>query len=137
MSEDGSEAERDRRRAELEPIITGATDAVAADWPRRGPKLYEHFHYGAVHIAPQHLAIFYMFLKDADLAVAKTNGLTAWADRATREQLRARGYPADVIDAVGVTFVTDEDARKARSFYHYFNGSGENWHSEPRRRTGE
>jgi hypothetical protein len=123
------EAERIRREAEVGALVERVRNAVVAAWPAGAPALKEHFHSVSAYRPLPHISLWYMFTMDAELEVAKTSRLTAWADRATREQLKALGCPIDVVEDMGVVFTTDEEARKAPSAYHFFN-DGSNWHSE-------
>ena len=125
------EAEREQRENEVGAIVRDALDAVVAVWPADAPILKESFPSVSAYDARPHIAIWYFFFMDADLEAAKTSGVTAWADRATREQMKARGLSADEADDAGIIFVTDEDARRAPTAYHFFNGCG-NWYSEPK-----
>jgi hypothetical protein len=124
-------AERERREAEIAAIVRSALDAVVAEWPDNAPVLKEYFPSVSAYQALPHISIWYFFFMDADLEVAKTSRVTAWADRATREELTAHGLPAAVVADASVIFVTDEDARRAPSAYHFFN-EGSNWYSEPK-----
>jgi hypothetical protein len=125
------EAEQERLGAERDAIIKSAMTAVAEALPRGTPLLKEYFHYGATGIGPEHLAMWYMFAANADLARAKASGVTARMAQATRAELAARGYPADVAARLAVSFTTDEDARgSGLNFYEYFNDNRPIWHRE-------
>jgi hypothetical protein len=128
------QAEREKREAEITAIVKDALDAVVAVWPADAPALHEYFPSVSAYNPVPHISIWYFFLMDADLEAAKASRLTAWTDRATREQLLAAGLPADAVAEAGIIFVTDEDARRAPTAYHFFNGCG-NWYSEPKPTT--
>lgn len=112
------------REAELEAIVEAAIEAVAQSLPPGAPALKDRLFYGALDVAPKHLAIWYVFLDNAGLERAKSVGLTGDILRSTREQLASRGYPPEVASTIGVAFTTDEDIRNSGlNFYQYFNGA--------------
>jgi hypothetical protein len=121
----------ERRAARVGAFVERARNAIVAAWPAGAPTLKEHFHSVSAHGPLPHISLWYMFTMDTELEAAKMSRLTAWADRATREQLKAQGCPMDVVEHMGVLFTTDEQARKAPSAYHFFN-DGSNWYSEPK-----
>jgi len=125
------EIARQEREAEIGDIVRDALDDVVAEWPVGAPKLKESFPSLSAYEARPHVAIWYFFWMDADLEVAKVTRVTAWADRATRNRMKARGLPDDVVAGAGIIFVTHEDAQRAPTAYHFFNGCG-NWYSEPK-----
>ena len=125
------EIARQEREAEIGDIVRDALDDVVAEWPVGAPKLKESFPSVAAYEALPHVSIWYFFWMDADLEVAKVTRVTAWADRATRNRMKARGLPDDVVAGAGIIFVTHEDAQRAPTAYHFFNDCG-NWYSEPK-----
>jgi hypothetical protein len=130
------EIARTEREAEIADIVRAALDDVVAVWPAGAPKLKEYFPSVSAYEALPHISIWYFFLMDADIEIAKATRVTAWADRETRRQLLAHGLSQDVAEEAGIIFVTDEDARRAESAYHFFNGCG-NWYSEPKPHKGQ
>ena len=125
------EAEREQREADIASLVRTALDAVVAIWPADAPPLKEYFPSASAYGPLPHIAIWYFFFMDADLEVAKARRITAWADRTTRAQMKVQGLPADVVADAGIIFVTHEDAQRAPTAYHFFNGCG-NWYSEPK-----
>ncbi len=125
------EIARKEREAEIADLVRAALDDVVAVWPAGAPKLKEYFPSVSAYETIPNIAIWYFFWLDADIEIAKATRVTAWADRETRRQLRGHGLAEDVVAAASVIFVTDEDARRAQTAYHFFNGCG-NWYSEPR-----
>lgn len=55
-------------------IIKKAIDKTVKDFRDKAPKIYTHFYYGEVDIAPQNLVIWYLFKTDAELNIAKESG---------------------------------------------------------------
>jgi hypothetical protein len=115
---------RDRAKLQqrLDEIVRAATDNVAVSVSGEAPALLQHFFYGSSAVHPRFLAMWYMFRSDADLALARENGLAARLEARTREQLRERGYPADGVRDSAISFATDETIQREAggSYYHYF-----------------
>jgi len=114
--------ERAARQERLDAIVHAATDAVVAAIAGTAPRLHSHFFYGSTGVHPRHLATWYLFSTDADLAEAKRIGLTERIDRLTRENLEQRSYPAESIHEIFVSFTTDEDIQRETGgdYWAYF-----------------
>ena len=110
-----------QRQEVLALIVKHATDAVASEMSQRSPSIVQHFFYGAIGINPCHLATWYLFRTDAELAEARSSGLTDHIADLTRSNLTAYGYPAEAIPNVSISFTTDEDIqRKTGGNYRYY-----------------
>jgi hypothetical protein len=126
-----NDAEKAARKQALEQIVTDSLNAVIAALPAGCPNLKEHFFYGAVEIAPVHLAAWYVFHTNADLEIARRDAFTLWIDRRTRAEMQARHYPTEALTKIGVSFTTDQDIKDSGlNFYQYFNSSSPIMHSE-------
>jgi hypothetical protein len=101
--------ERAARQARFDAIAKAAADAVAADIASAAPRLSSHLFYGESAVDPRHLVTWYLFATDAELAEAKRNGLTERIETLTREHLGRRGYPAEALPQIHISFTTDED----------------------------
>ena len=86
---------RAERQAQLDVIVRAAMNAVAAEVAHTTPALHHHSFYGASAIHPRHLATWYVFATDTDLAQARSCGLTTRLDRLTRQTLERGGYRAE------------------------------------------
>jgi hypothetical protein len=114
--------ERAVRQKHLDAIARGAMDAVAAAIAHTSPQLHDRTFYGASAIHPRHLVTWYIFATDADQAEAQTSGLTARIDTLTREELLRRGYPAESVREIFVSFTTHETVQREAggNYYQYF-----------------
>lgn len=114
--------ERLYRQAQLDAIVRAATDSVASSVSDERPALHSHFFYGASAIHPRYLVTWYLFRTDADYALAQANGLTMRIESRTRQQLLERGYPAEWVGAIAVSFTTDETIQREAggNYWHYF-----------------
>ena len=97
-------------------IIKKAVKKTVSDFADRTPKIYEHFFYGAFDIAPQYLAVWYLFKTDAELETAKASGYCDDLEKATISNLIDLGYPQEAfeitsMDTPNITFCggTEED----------------------------
>ena len=68
--------------------------------------------FGAMHINPQHLAIWYFFTKDSDLKNAEETHLTKEIINATRENLKRNGYPDFIVPSIIPSFASDEEVQR-------------------------
>lgn len=87
---------RNRKR---DKRIIKAIEKTVADFHGSIPAIYQHFFFGAYHIAPQYLAIWYLFKTDKELQTAKENGLCEQLIEATITNLVSAGYPAEAFSA--------------------------------------
>ena len=79
-------------------IIKKAIDKTVKDFRDKAPKIYTHFYYGEVDIAPQNLVIWYLFKTDAELNIAKESGFCDEFSKATIGNLISLGYPSDAFN---------------------------------------
>ena len=114
--------ERAVRQKELDAIVRAALAAVSRAVAAQPPPLHHHTFYGASAIHPRHLATWFVFSTDADLARARTSGLTARIDTLTREELRRHGYPLEGIPEIFVSFTTEETVQREAggNYYQFF-----------------
>jgi hypothetical protein len=114
--------EREVRQRQLDAIVQAATDAVARAVADTPPMLDGHTFYGASAIHPRHLATWFVFRSDADLAQAQSSGLTTRIDRLTRDELRNHGYPPEGIPEIFVSFTSDETVQleAGGNYWQYF-----------------
>jgi hypothetical protein len=114
--------EREARQKHLDTIVKAAMDFVVAAIADTAPKLRGNFFYGATGVHPRHLVTWYLFSTNAELAEANRIGLTERIERLTRATLGERGYPAEFIPEVRVSFTTDEDIQRETGgdYYAYF-----------------
>ncbi len=84
------------------------------------PPVAWSMHYGAIDIHPKHLAVWYIFNTEAELAEARSSGLADKLDCWTREALQARNYPLPVISQIGVQCGSSEGIRVAGGFRRVF-----------------
>lgn len=77
-------------------------------------------HYGDIDIDPAHLAIWYIFRTEGELSAAQTSDMTEHVAAWTREELTSKKYPRDAVEAVGVSFGSDEGIKDAGGFREYF-----------------
>lgn len=76
-------------------IIKKAVAKTVSEFADRTPKIYQHFFYGAVDIAPCNLAIWYLFETDEELKNAQESGYCDELKEATVRNLTALGYPKE------------------------------------------
>lgn len=103
-------------------IINISTSKVTEQVKDKKPSIFSNFHYGSVGINPKHLVIWYLFEKDADLKEAEDNGLVDELKILTLWELKANGYPEDVLCEIHVAFTTDEDIQRETNgnYWYYF-----------------
>ena len=113
---------RDQLQAQLDAIVRAAMNAVATEVVHTMPALHHRSFYGASAINPRHLSTWYVFAADADLARARSSGLTARLDQLTREALARGGYPAESLPEIFVSFASDETVQREANgnYYQYF-----------------
>ena len=113
---------RDQLQAQLDAIVRAAMNAVAAEVAHIPPALHHHTFYGASAIHPRHLSTWYVFTTDADLAQARSCGLTDRLDRLTRQALARGGYAAESLPEIFVSFASDETVRREANgnYFQYF-----------------
>jgi hypothetical protein len=119
------EQELDRRatrEASLNAIVDRTISATLQDTAGESPKVFRHFHYGAIGIDPRHLVVWYIFETDAELEQAQATGVKAKLDRLTRHYLNQFGYPQHVLDQIFVSFCSHEDIQRTTggNYYDYF-----------------
>ena len=83
-------------------IVDAATDAVVRSSKDRGPAIESHLHYGAMGIDPKHLAIWYIYRTDEDLAAARSGGDEASLIALTRAELARLGFPQAALQEIHV-----------------------------------
>ena len=76
-------------------IVKKAVKKTVSEFSDRTPKLQTYFFYGATELAPQNLAIWYLFRTDAELKAAKSSGYCAELEKATVRNLIDLGYPQE------------------------------------------
>ena len=110
------------RQAALDAIARDAIDAAVTSLASRTPRIAEHFFYGATAIDGRHLTPWFLFRKESELRAAKASGLTAAIERRVREELLARGWPADALPDVAASFTTQQDIqrRTGGDYWAYF-----------------
>ncbi|MEL7670914.1 hypothetical protein [Methanobacterium sp.] len=88
----------------------------------RKPMIFSNFHYGSIGINPKYLVIWYLFEKDSELKEAENNGLLNELKEITISELKANGYPEDVLDEIQIAFTSDEDIQKETggNYWYYF-----------------
>lgn len=79
----------------LNKIIKKALKQTVAEFKGSSPAVYQQFFYGAFDLAPQNLAVWYLFATDKELMAAVENGLCSKLTEATIHNLIAAGYPAE------------------------------------------
>lgn len=114
--------ERDIRQKQLDTLVQAAVDAVASAVANTPPPLRAHLFYGLSAIDPRHLATWFIFRTDAEYEEARSSGLAYRIDELTRAELLCRGYPAEVIPEVYVSFTTDETVQREAggNYWPYF-----------------
>lgn len=110
----------DARQAALEPVVNRALAVVRKAVAGRAPAVREAFFYGAIGIDPKHLALWFIFARDTEVATATRSGLVQEIGNKTREALRAEGYPESAIDQVHVSVASDEAIHRAGGFRAFF-----------------
>jgi hypothetical protein len=88
----------------------------------REPVIFSNFHYDSIGIGPKYLVIWYIFEKDDELREAENNGLVDELKILTLWELKANGYPEDVLSEIQIAFTTDEDIQKETNgnYWYYF-----------------
>ena len=106
-------------------IIKKAVAKTIAAFADRTPKIYQHFFYGAVDIAPQYLVVWYLFESDTELETAKVSGYCDDLEKTTIHNLIDLGYPKEAFEVTNmgepnITFCggTDEEQQ---SILHSLN----------------
>jgi hypothetical protein len=110
----------DARQAALEPVVNRALAAVRQAVAGRAPAVREAFFYGAIGIDPKHLALWFIFARETDVATATRNGLVQEIGTTMRQSLRTEGYPEPAIDQVHVSVASDEAIHRAGGFRAFF-----------------
>ncbi len=110
----------DARQAALEPMVNRALAAVRQAVAGRAPAVREAFFYGAIGIDPKHLALWFIFARDSDVATATRSGLVQEIGNKMRAALRSEGYPEAAIDQVHVSVASDEAIHRAGGFRAFF-----------------
>ena len=110
----------DARQAALEPVVNRALATVRQAVAGRAPAVREAFFYGAIGIDPKHLALWFIFARDSDVATATRSGLVQEIGNKIRAALRSEGYPEAAIDQVHVSVASDEAIHRAGGFRAFF-----------------
>lgn len=114
----------EERKIELkyDRIINTSVNRVMEQIKDKKPKIFSKFHYGAIGINPKYLVIWYLFEKDAELREAEDNGLIYELKILTLWELKANGYPEDVLSEIQIAFTTDEDIQNETNgnYWYYF-----------------
>ena len=84
----------------LERKIKKAVNKTAEEFENSNPKISQHLFYGSVWIAPQNLVIWYLFKTNAELELAKENGLCERLISRTTQNLLDEGYPKEAFSKV-------------------------------------
>lgn len=88
-----------------ERIINRAVEKTVSEISERTPQICDCFYYGAVHINPKNLVVWYLFETDSELECAELSGLCDDIRQLTNNNLMLLGYP----QLVRVAFTTIED----------------------------
>lgn len=84
----------------LERKIKKAVNKTVKEFENSIPKISQHFFYGAVEYSPNNLVIWYLFKTNAELELAKENGLYNNLISRTTQNLLDEGYPKEAISKV-------------------------------------
>ena len=84
----------------LERKIKKAVNKTAKEFENSIPKISQHFFYGAVEYSPNNLVIWYLFKANAELELAKENGLCTQLIKVTKRNLIDEGYPKDAFSKI-------------------------------------
>ena len=90
-------------KMKLNKIIKKALKQTVTEFNGVYPAIYDHFFYGAVDLAPQNLAVWYLFQTDKELQEANENGLCSKLTEATVKNLIAEGYPNEAFSETEFT----------------------------------
>ena len=85
-----------------ERIINKAISKTVAEFSNRTPKIYQHFFYGAFDLAPQNLAIWYLFETDVEYEEAHKTGLCNELVANTIHNLISCGYPEEALEKADI-----------------------------------
>ena len=88
------------KRIGLERKIKKAVNKTAKEFENSIPKISQHFFYGAVEYSPNNLVIWYLFKANAELELAKENGLCTQLIKVTKRNLIDEGYPKDAFSKI-------------------------------------
>ena len=84
----------------LERKIKKAVNKTVKEFENSIPKISQHFFYGAVEYSPNNLVIWYLFKTNAELELAKENGLCTQLIKETKRNLIDEGYPKDAFSKI-------------------------------------
>lgn len=112
-------AARSRNKRRLERIVCQAADAVLAAAPGNMPRVKDRA--VTVGFDRDHDSVVYVFDSETDLVTARRHLFTVWLSRRTRQELLARGYPAEAVGRFAVTTASretmaDEGGRGKRQY---------------------
>lgn len=79
-------------------IIKKAVAKTVREYGDRTPRIYQHFFYGAVDMAPQNLVVWYLFETDSELKTAETSGVCNELQKMTVKNLLLLGYPEEAFE---------------------------------------
>ncbi len=102
----------------LNRIIKKSIDKTIAMIGKGCPEIIFHTYYGAFHLAPQNLVIWYIFKTDTDLSEATESGYCKEIEELTIKNLISLGYPErafalnDMGGKASVCFASQEDIDK-------------------------
>ena len=102
-------------------IIKKAVAKTVAEFADRIPKIYQHFFYGAVDLAPQNLVVWFLFESDTELETAKSSGYCAELETTTIDNLIRLGYPKEAFEITkmetpNITFGNGYEKEQQRIF---------------------
>ena len=84
----------------LERKIKKAINKTVKEFESSTPRISQHFFYGAVEYSPNNVAIWYLFKTNAELEMAKENGLYDNLITRTTQNLLDEGYPKEAFEKV-------------------------------------
>ena len=86
------------KKLRLERKIKKAINKTVKEFEGSTPKISQHFFYGAVDYSPNNLVIWYLFKTNAELEMAKENGLYDNLITRTIQNLLDEGYPKEAFE---------------------------------------
>lgn len=92
------EEEQEDESLRLDPPAfdkTSTVEKIIKDVREKYPALYTSFHFGAIHLAPQHLVVCFIFKSDHELNQAARNGTCESIERYWKESMLKNGWPEE------------------------------------------
>ncbi len=99
----------DELRARYTGIVRRAIFCVLRSCQELSPPVVDYVFYGAPHVHPGHLAIWFAFADAAALQEARARGLCEAMRRTLLVVLRSWGYPVEVLPRIEIGFVCREE----------------------------